>query len=441
MYHYFIAIIFIFTSCSTNRVTEKSEKKRPNWVYGLATDYIIVEGNGPNHETAKNAALRLIKEKIVQSVAVNVEASTTYLVNEQSINKISNYQEKFQSQVRITSTLIPILSGISLNKASAFYWEVIKKERKERVVNYHVMYPFSQIEQSALIGAWQDLDRQLAQEIQILAEQLSEVNRISSIQEILNKANVLADLFVEPRKSQAIMLANRARDLLDNAYIHIEANVPGELVFSILANGRKLRPEQTIVLENECIGQYQTTWDALLSQTRINYDDHFCQSVNMQDLRLIVEQPAFRKTKSIPIPSFKDQARIQIREPIRFLPRNNQSSLRDWVLTIRSMNEIPFTIIDIELTVERLNLRTLANLSGSATRFFAQHNKPLDFVGKNDFLIRIPSDFKENEFDNLVTGLLNKRIEMQASCKITYLSKGNKQPTTIQFNKIAVDVK
>jgi hypothetical protein len=146
-------------------VIEKSAKKRPDWVFGLKKDYLIVEGVGNNHDEAKNSAYVNLKEKVVSSVAVHVSSNTKVDINEKLINNISQYQESFSNETKISSNFITALRGVSLNKAEDFYWEIVRKKDKSRQIHYHVKYPFSSGEQNLLIAEWERLDREMTNEI------------------------------------------------------------------------------------------------------------------------------------------------------------------------------------------------------------------------------------------------------------------------------------
>lgn len=62
-------------------VIEKSGS-RPKWVNALEKDYIIVVGTGATIDLARQQALMMIKESIVEAVAVNVRTQTNIRTEE-----------------------------------------------------------------------------------------------------------------------------------------------------------------------------------------------------------------------------------------------------------------------------------------------------------------------------------------------------------------------
>ena len=85
----FILFLFPFVACMAQiRVVEKSGRQ-PSWVNGLEKDYIIVVGTAGNIQDAQQNALNMVKERIVSSVAENVQTSSEMRMEESTLDRKS----------------------------------------------------------------------------------------------------------------------------------------------------------------------------------------------------------------------------------------------------------------------------------------------------------------------------------------------------------------
>jgi len=66
------------------KVLEKSARKPPEWVNGIVKDYIIVSASGETAESAQSNALLRIKERIISSIAENIQTSSEYYRGEKN---------------------------------------------------------------------------------------------------------------------------------------------------------------------------------------------------------------------------------------------------------------------------------------------------------------------------------------------------------------------
>ena len=123
-------------------------------MYAIRSYYVIAEGVGVTWDQAQDNALKKIKERIVSSVAVNISSETNMVVNESIIDNMSRYSESTELITNISTDFFNTLKGISLNKAQAFYWEKQLYPGKQKMVHYHIKYPFSQRELDELITSY-----------------------------------------------------------------------------------------------------------------------------------------------------------------------------------------------------------------------------------------------------------------------------------------------
>ena len=60
-----IGLLFI-VACAAERVVKKSQRHRPDWVYGMMKDYFISSGVGKSFEEAQANALLNLKDMVIR---------------------------------------------------------------------------------------------------------------------------------------------------------------------------------------------------------------------------------------------------------------------------------------------------------------------------------------------------------------------------------------
>ncbi|MEA3317067.1 MAG: hypothetical protein U9R54_03850, partial [Bacteroidota bacterium] len=206
-----LALTFIVVLASNNKmfaqkkrkVLDKSERHAPKWVNGLEEDFIIVVGSGSNIEQAQQDALKNVKERIVTSIAENIQVSSSSQMKEVTNNDVSNFFEKYESNTKTQSADIAFVKGISLSKASAYYWEKVRETNGMNRAYYHIKYPFSQLRLRKLIAEFERADRKLTEQLNAI---IGNIDNLSSVEEIIqskNKLESLRESFMGQRKNTA----------------------------------------------------------------------------------------------------------------------------------------------------------------------------------------------------------------------------------------------
>ncbi len=128
------------------RVVERSANRRPEWVYGMESGYIITTAEGRSIAEARDKAMQQVKERIITAVAEHIASESSQRVSEVIYNGNIESAETYEKQIRSNSANIPFINDISEAYAKAFYWEKVSKGKKEYYYRYNVKYPFSSVQ-------------------------------------------------------------------------------------------------------------------------------------------------------------------------------------------------------------------------------------------------------------------------------------------------------
>ena len=173
------------------KVVESSSKRKPGWINGLEKDYIITSGSGSTVQEAQQNALNMVKEQIVSSVAENVQTTSEMKVEENTVNKVSTYLEKFATTTTTTSGPVPFLQGISLAKVEEFYWEKTENKANRSVrFEYHLKYPFPRTEIWKLVEEFKKRDVEMTKQLDDLFAAADNISNIDDIEKNIGELRI-----------------------------------------------------------------------------------------------------------------------------------------------------------------------------------------------------------------------------------------------------------
>ncbi|MFW5725532.1 MAG: hypothetical protein ACOCX0_03720 [Bacteroidota bacterium] len=238
---------------SQSRVVDKSGRK-PDWVNGLERDFIIVAGTGATIQQAQESALNQVRESIVNAVAQNVRATSEMSTMEVNYNStVSEFLEKFTATVTSSSGPVSYLQGVTLAKVEEFYWEKLQDRGSPMVVfNYHVKYPFPNIELQKLVMDFNIKDRQLTEELEDLLAGVEQVEQIEEIETSIRELGILADYFVDARRDKARLGITQYRNLYNMIELIEVESEPGRLKYAIRFKDRLVRASQRPQITSDC---------------------------------------------------------------------------------------------------------------------------------------------------------------------------------------------
>lgn len=196
-----IALTFSSQLFAQLKTIEDSGKK-PKWIGGVIKDYIIVVGTGKDIEEAKRNALLSVKENVAHSVADYVKSSSE-LSKSESFGTMSSYFETYNAKTTTQTADIPALKGISESKAEAYWWEKVQNKKTGDIfVNYHIKYPFSELELGKIVMEFKIMDKELTEKLDLI---LAEADTITSVERMVQNIAELTSLmnrFMDARKTK-----------------------------------------------------------------------------------------------------------------------------------------------------------------------------------------------------------------------------------------------
>jgi hypothetical protein len=413
-----LLLFFIgFLSCSLPRAVEVSEKKRPSWVYGLNNGYVIVEGVGPSFENAQNDALKKLKERIVNSVAVNISSEMNILINETVIDNMSKYREDTQLKTNITTDFFNSLKGISLSKSEAFYWEKQKYPNKITKVHYHIMYPFTEMELNNLIKEWEQTDRAFTLELEALRKSVEACNSVPDLKTLRSKTIALEEIFTGTRKTEASIIKSEIEQLLNNLRFEVQKHGRGRLVLKLLSTDRYFKMDSEVLFKSDCaiLQDHKLINDD--EALEINYDADFCFSVKNANFTISQNYKETEMSTDFLIPDGENTVRFTVNEPIRLKKSSvNPQNLR-WYIPMRVFTETDFTVTQVELAVSHENSMDLSQLIRGEEKesfYIAEINQA--FTSKGDYSLQFEVQTSDTDRKSLIGQLVNVIMNESSSC-------------------------
>lgn len=269
----FCCYLHIAVYAQDYKVLEKSGK-RPGWVNGVEENYIITFAFGADAEEAKNGCLKNIREQMASAVAINVSSKTE--INIENRNGVSD--EKFKTQIVSQSANLPFLQGISLNSATDYYWEKVRDKNNGRIyVGYHVRYPFSKAELNRLVQEYEDMNREIDQNIQKLNTLMAKGTDFSQLLSTYASLKAKEPQLIDDRKDKINALFSRLEGDTPPFRLEILTNDLETVTYSIVnASGKKLKNMPVPKFSSNC-AKLKNTSQVNDTVSRIVMDAAICK--------------------------------------------------------------------------------------------------------------------------------------------------------------------
>lgn len=346
-----IFLLPVLACMSQTRVVEKSGRK-PDWVNGLEKDYIIVVGTGGSIQDAQTNALNMVREHIVNAVAQNVRATSQMTVEESDFNNnISEYLQRFATTVTTTSGPVPYLQGVTLSRVDEFYWEKVQdRNTKNEVYNYHIKYPFPNIELQKLVMDFRIRDREMTEQLENILAGIDSVTQIEEIGKNIRELRILSDYFADARRDKALLGITQYRELYNTIeLVEMESSL-GELRYTIRFANRNVTTAQRPQITSECarVTGSSTQGDIVV----VKYDYHNCYEDPENHLMVRYRFGNNNVQKKFYFDITDDKASIFVNEPLRFMSVSSDGTIVETstvVITVVSRYDAPFTIDRVEL--------------------------------------------------------------------------------------------
>lgn len=260
--------------CLAQKVEEKSHKSRPVWVNGAEMGFLVVSAEASDIESAKSKILTMLKAQVAESVASRVLSESKLSTRETSINDTHRErQEEFESYINTKAANIPFINEISLSKASDYYWEKLyDRKSKSSSYQYHIKYPFSDLELKRMVEAFLAHEAELDARIKQYSNDLNTIPSLEFIEKSLNELRAFLQKFTkdDPRYAQVEQLSNNYRKTYKNIIIEEVSNNPGEVSVRLVLNQRSITTSQQAKISSNCADQFNPIYKGNVLVVKFN---------------------------------------------------------------------------------------------------------------------------------------------------------------------------
>lgn len=236
-----VLMLLCITSIAVNaqeKVVENSGKK-PKWIGTTMPETIIVTANAPDMMEARNKCMELVKQEIVNSVAVNINSSSFSSKTQTSFNEHHALKTEYSSEIKTIAARLPFISGISVSDAETYWERIYVKKEKRYFYRFHLKYPYPEITKKKLIFEFEKNDEEKTAQLQTLKSKYNDITSVEEIgRSIIELKTLAAYFFDDVRQRETISLQKQYNDLYGQIAVQILNNKPGELSFVLTLNDK-----------------------------------------------------------------------------------------------------------------------------------------------------------------------------------------------------------
>ncbi|MFI3294582.1 MAG: hypothetical protein R3Y19_01025 [Rikenellaceae bacterium] len=273
-----VALLPLVVSAQKVKVLESSSRKAPAWLVSTGNGYFVSSNVDASLEGAKAMCLDDIKRQIISAVAENVKMSTSQETQQiTNQNEIEEFNEEFIAKFETRSAVVPYLNGISLSKATDFYYQkTLNKTTGVTSYSYSVLYPFSDAELQVLIAKFNAQDKEMEQ---VLNDQISLLGNITSTEDIdraMDKLLPLLDYFFDDvRLSKTQQTYDAFKKQYSNISLELVESKPGSMTYSLMLSGRAISSAVKPTFRYNCALNVMSS-SAPDNMTLVSYDNGGC---------------------------------------------------------------------------------------------------------------------------------------------------------------------
>jgi len=429
-----ILLSLSISSCESLKIIEHSSDKKPAWIYGIETDFLIGEGTGSDYNEAKYNALQMIKEKIVSSVAQSISFEQNIKVNETRYKKAIEFLEEYTSKTVSKTGNRAYLHGISLSKVSDYYWEKHRENKIEKVL-YFIKYPFTQDDINKLIDEWKLQENELSERLDTLKLNTNGHHTIESIVSEIEELQYLSGFFVDQRKTTADISIKNLQNKLNSVQVIPLNDTLGFLKYYLMLGEDTIKTMQQPKVSSNCADIIEIKAKDQFGCIKYTYDDCSVDEENFLNLSYQYEEWELNHKSTFDV-SLK-KVSIENTNDISFSSVDKGIFQKDHVIrcyfTVKSKSPVPFTIDKIEI-IPKLCKHNCENSSNYKNYpIIIINNIGKKFKGKGyhsfDVLIRVPKS-KSKQWAS------RNGLSTEASGKIYYSSDVTDEKNICEFDSI-----
>ncbi len=371
-----IVLIFSLWGCKSQVSVVESSGRKPDWVNSLQKDYIIASGSASDINNAQQNALNMIKERIVNSVAERVRTTSDVKIEEKNFNnEINRFLESYTRTTTTETGQVPYLQGISLSRAEDYFWEKTRNRNTgQEIYNYHIKYPFSDMELQKLVIDFNMRDKQLSIRLDEILEKIDHITKLEDIEKYINELRVLSGLFTDSRKDLAQLGITRLQNIYKNVNFEILEHRQGILKYRLKLNNQLIETSQRPRLNSECARIKAT--QSIDDFTMINYDYSDCYEDINNYIKVAYRFGNHSVEENFSFDITADKVEVFVNDPINFSALQRSEDVIEKAninMSVVSKYDSPFTIERVILEFRNHSPVMISNIgqtfSGSGNHF------------------------------------------------------------------------
>lgn len=270
-----VLMLLCITSIAVNaqeKVVENSGKK-PKWIGTTMSETIIVTADAPDMMEARNKCMELVKQEIVNSVAVNINSSSFSSKTQTSFNEHHALKTEYSSEIKTIAARLPFISGISVSDAETYWERIYVKKEKRYFYRFHLKYPYPEITKKKLIFEFEKNDEEKSLQLEKLKSEYNNVNSVEEIGSRIVELRALAEYFFDDvRKNETALLIKQYNELYSQITVQTLNNTPGEYSCVLILQDKVISCSKLPLLKSDYVTNLTVSRNVSDKSFTVKYD-------------------------------------------------------------------------------------------------------------------------------------------------------------------------
>ena len=277
---------------------QRVSAKQPNWLHCMQQGYIIVSAEDASVERAKEKAMTVVRQEIMNSIAQHVSSSTEMTSREIEENNQYTEMSQYVTLVATESVDYPFLNGISPSNVAEVYIEKLKKN-KQWIYRYHVKYPYTKDDLKGRIEQFLAYENDLQAKMNsFVADDFTTAHSVEEMQQRKADLQVFQSSLpkTDARRAQCDKLLLRYDDMMRNVRIAVDAVSQTEMLVSLRYGEHVVTINKAPKLRSDCL--MNVAAQLRDKQWVISYDYSGCYAdeANMAELSYTIQGKKITQT-------------------------------------------------------------------------------------------------------------------------------------------------
>ena len=252
------------------------------------SETIIVTADAPDMMEARNKCMELVKQEIVNSVAVNINSSSFSSKTQTSFNEHHALKTEYSSEIKTIAARLPFISGISVSDAETYWERIYVKKEKRYFYRFHLKYPYPEITKKKLIFEFEKNDEEKSLQLEKLKSEYNNVNSVEEIGSRIVELRALAEYFFDDvRKSETALLIKQYNELYSQITVQTLNNTPGEYSCVLILQDKVISCSKLPLLKSDYVTNLTVSRNVSDKSFTVKYDYKGCESDDPNTVEMV----------------------------------------------------------------------------------------------------------------------------------------------------------